>query len=71
VLSIKGWRASAAHDDGKGYIRIEREHGDFERRFSLPEGADGESIAATSGHGVLSINIPKKPAIRARRIEIQ
>ncbi|MFT5175470.1 MAG: HSP20 family protein [Gammaproteobacteria bacterium] len=70
VLSIKGRRANASQHDGGGYIRMERAHGEFERRFSLPEGADADGIAATSNHGVLSVTIPKKPAPQSRRIEI-
>ena len=71
VLSIKGTRANQSQQNAEGYARIERSHGEFERRFTLPEGADAEGIAATSNHGVLSVSIPKVPAPTPRRIEIQ
>ena len=71
VLAIKGMRSSEVGEDDAAYARIERDHGNFERRFSLPDEADSEGIAATSNHGVLSVSIPKKPTSQPRRIEIQ
>lgn len=71
VLAIKGMRSSEVGEGDAAYARIERDHGKFERRFSLPDEADSEAIAATSNHGVLSVSIPKKPASQPRRIEIQ
>ena len=70
VLSIKGRRAKVSQNDSGAYLRMERAHGAFERRFTLPEGADAAEIAATSNHGVLKVTIAKKPTPQARRIEI-
>lgn len=71
VLSIKGSRSAESEQDAGAYTRTERTHGEFERRFSLPKGADADGIAASSSHGVLSVSIPKKPEPQPRRIEIQ
>ena len=58
VLSIKGKRVAGSEQEASAYTRIERAYGEFERRFSLPKGADADGIAATSSHGVLSVIIP-------------
>jgi HSP20 family protein len=72
LLSIKGERPGEAGDaHGKGaFTRVERTCGTFNRRFSLPESADAESITASGNHGVLEIVIPKKALPTPRRITI-
>ena len=39
-------------------------------RFSLPDSANAEGIAATGKNGVLEISIPKKPETTPRRIQV-
>ena len=56
VLTIKGERA---------------ERGTFVRRFTLPENAQAEAIAAKHTNGVLEVTIPKQPKVEAKRIEVQ
>ena len=70
VLSIKGERESESKSEKDGYRRVERAHGSFHRRFSLPDTAHGEEISATGKDGVLEITIPKRAAAQARRIEV-
>ena len=71
VLSIKGERnAVGKAGDGK-YTRVERVHGGFHRSFALPDSADAEGIHATGKHGVLEIEIPKRPEAAPRKIDIQ
>ena len=53
-----------------GYERVERVSGTFLRRFTLPEGANTESIKAKQTNGVLEVTIPKAPALQPRRISI-
>ena len=55
----------------KGYRRMERRQGSFYRRFSLPETADAEKIAATGKNGVLEIVLPKLEQVKPKRIEIR
>uniref|UniRef100_A0A0C9S653 TSA: Wollemia nobilis Ref_Wollemi_Transcript_11815_733 transcribed RNA sequence n=1 Tax=Wollemia nobilis TaxID=56998 RepID=A0A0C9S653_9CONI len=52
------------------YLRIasERERGNCERKFRLPEQVDVESITAKFEDGVLSVVVPKIPSGAARRI---
>ena len=71
VLTIKGERKLETEEEGeKGYRRVERMHGTFYRRFSLPDTADAENISAKGKNGVLEIVIPKNAAVQPKRIEV-
>ena len=70
LLTIKGERNTEANDESEGYARIERKHGSFYRRFSLPDTADEEGITAVSHHGVLDISIPKAVEVQPKKIAV-
>ena len=70
VLTLKGERKAESFGEEAKATRIERNHGRFDRRFALPDGADAEGIAAPGKHGVLEITIPKKVQAAPRRIAI-
>ena len=70
MLTIKGERDSEKKTEREGYKRIEREHGVFYRRFTMPEGVDAEAINAKTTNGVLTITIPKKEQLQARKIKV-
>ena len=71
VLSISGERHAIATEEDTGVQRIERATGRFLRRFTLPETANAESVAARSANGILEVTIPKAPEIQARRITVE
>jgi HSP20 family protein len=71
VLTIKGERSSENVEEGENYRRVERQSGQFYRRFNLPDSADADKIEAKSEHGVLKITIPKQEVAVSRRIEVQ
>jgi HSP20 family protein len=71
VLTVKGERRFEKKASAEGYTRVERAHGTFLRRFTLPESADAEAIKASHVNGVLEISIPKRPQEQPRRITIQ
>ena len=71
VLTVRGERRSEKRETDNGYERVERVSGTFLRRFTLPEGADTESIKARQTNGVLEVTIPKTPAVQSRRISIE
>jgi HSP20 family protein len=50
--------------------RTERGHGQFHRRFVLPDTADGEKVNASGKNGVLTVTIPKQAKAMPRRIQI-
>jgi len=71
MLTIKGERNTQTEQDREGYKRVERVHGSFYRRFSLPDTADAEKISAKSNNGVLEVVIPKQEKVQPRRISVQ
>ncbi len=71
VLTIAGERQTEKHQEAEGVKRFERVSGKFYRRFTLPETADAESIAARSANGILEVSIPKLPEVQPRRITVE
>ena len=70
VLTIKGEKKTEAKTEEEGYKRVERTYGSFYRRFSLPDTADSEAISAKSSNGVLEIAIPKREAVKPKKINV-
>jgi HSP20 family protein len=71
VLTLKGERSEEKQEEREGYKRIERSRGSFYRRFSLPDTADGDHIAAKSSNGVLEVVIPKRELAKPRKIQVK
>lgn len=71
VLTIKGERHSENVEEKENYRRVERQSGQFYRRFTLPDSANADKIEAKSEHGVLKITIPKQEVAVSRRIEVK
>ena len=71
VLTIAGERNTEKHEDVDGMRRFERVSGRFQRRFTLPETADAEGIAAKSANGILEVSILKQPVVQPRRITVE
>lgn len=69
-LTISGKREQEKREEGERYYAYERMHGSFSRSFTLPEGVDAENIHADLKSGVLSLAIPKRPEVQARRIPL-
>jgi len=73
ILTLTGNRLEqeASKRGGEPHSRrIERGHGQFHRRFVLPDTADGEKVNATGKNGVLTVTIPKQAKAMPRRIQI-
>lgn len=70
VLTVKGEKETEAKSEDNGYRRVERVYGSFYRRFSLPDTADSEAISAKINDGVLRISIPKREAVKPKKIEV-
>jgi len=71
VITISGDRRKEAEHKEEKVHRIESFYGSFSRSFRLPEDADITAIQAESRNGVLKVRVPKKPAPRARTVEVQ
>ncbi len=72
-LRITGEKKEEAEEKEKGYHRIERSYGSFQRVLDLPEDANGDAVVARMKNGVLTVTIPRKEGARpsSRRIEVQ
>ena len=72
VLSISGEKTGerTEGDDERRYHVWERRHGSFQRSFTLPRTIKSDEITARFDAGVLTINLPKVPEAKGRRIEI-
>lgn len=71
VLTIQGSRDTESTDEKEGYKRYERVRGSFLRRFTLPDTANGDEIAAATRHGVLEVSIPKQAKPQPRKISVK
>ena len=69
-LSIAGRREQERHEQGDTFYASERSYGSFTRSFTLPEGVDGENVAADLKSGVLTLTVPKKPEVQPKKIVI-
>ncbi len=70
-LTISGKREAEKEDKSDRYYTYERTYGSFTRSFSLPDGADTGKVRAALEKGVLSISIPKKPEVQAKKIAVK
>lgn len=57
--------------DGVSVHRRERQSGNFRRAFELPAEIDLDRARATHTNGVLTLDLPKSPALQPRQIEIE
>jgi HSP20 family protein len=70
TLTISGQRKAEHEEREKGWYRIERSFGSFNRSLTLPDGVDADRIEAAFSHGVLEVRIPKPEERKPRRIAI-
>lgn len=74
TLSIHGEKKQEKKEDKENYHCVERHYGSFERRLTLPQDANTESINANFKDGVLTIDIKRqaKSAVKeAKKIEVK
>jgi HSP20 family protein len=73
VLTLAGERKQEKREDNEKLHRVERFHGSFSRRFTLPDDADEQGIRAESKDGVLVVHIPKQKVAhpQPRQIQVQ
>jgi HSP20 family protein len=70
TLTISGEREAEHEQREKGWYRIERSFGSFNRSLTLPDGVDPDRIDASFANGVLEVRIPKPEERKPRRISI-
>ncbi|HPT16856.1 MAG TPA: Hsp20/alpha crystallin family protein [Kiritimatiellia bacterium] len=69
VLTIEGWTQLEKPQGGEELGR-EFGAGRFRRDFALPDAVDPERIQARAKNGVLTVTIPKKDEVKARKIQV-
>jgi HSP20 family protein len=69
-LTISGQRTEEKRDEKDRYLSHEFSYGSFSRAFSLPKGTDPDNVRAEMKDGVLTITVPKRPEVQARRIPL-
>jgi len=70
ILSGKRETEIEEEDKEKKYHRVERSYGSYLRRFELPDTVDAEAVAAKFREGVLTISLPKVPAVEPKQVEV-
>ncbi|MBJ6723447.1 Hsp20/alpha crystallin family protein [Geomesophilobacter sediminis] len=65
-ITISGHRDSEEKVERKNYLRLERSHGSFTRRFDLPVETLVDKARATFKDGILEVRIPKSEHAQER-----
>ena len=71
VLSIEGERHQEKEEKGKKFHKIEREYGQFLRRFALPNEVDAGKVQAEFKDGVLNVHLPKSAHATPKAVEVK
>ena len=71
LLSIEGERKQEKEEKGKKFHRVERQYGQFVRRFALPTEVDSAKVQAEFKDGVLNVRLPKSASAKPRSIDIK
>src|SRR5215216_6662116 len=69
-LTISGQREAEHEQHERGWYRIERAFGSFNRSLTLPDGVDPDRIEASFSHGGLQGRIPRPEERKPRRIAL-
>lgn len=70
LLTIKGEFKSEEKTEKRNYLRQERRFGAFCRQVGLPVGVNSDKAKATFENGVLSLELPKVEAVKAKTVKI-
>ncbi len=70
-LTVSGKREEEKRAEDERYYSSERNYGSFSRSFTLPSGIDADHVSADLKNGVLTVVLPKKPEVQAKKIELK
>jgi HSP20 family protein len=71
IVTIKGERTYEEKQKEKGYRRIERGYGRFQRAFRLPQNVEAGKVEAHFANGVLTVQVPKPAEAKPRQVEVK
>ena len=69
TLTIRGHRPDPGCQPDC-YVRLERGHGQFVRRFTFPGALAVDAVEADFSNGILTVTLPKAALARGRRVEV-
>jgi HSP20 family protein len=69
-LTVSGKREEEQRREDDRFFAYERSYGAFSRSFVMPEGTDLDQLKADLKDGVLTVTVPKKAEVQARRVPI-
>src|ERR1041385_752836 len=69
ILTIEGERKQETEEKAKKFHRVERQYGQFVRRFTLPDEIDAANVHAEFKDGVLNIRLPKSANGKPKSID--
>ena len=70
-LVISATRVDEKREENGHYIHSERREGSYQRRFTLPDYTEKETISAKHENGVLTVSIGKKPQAQPQKIAVE
>ena len=69
ILTVRGEKREERKEKCSYHV-WERSYGSFERRLTVPQSVQVDSIQAEFDNGILTVRMPKAPNAKSRRIEI-
>ena len=69
TLTIRGYRPEPGCEPAC-FVRLERGHGQFVRRFSFPGPLAVDAVQADFKDGILTVTLPKAAEAAGRRVEV-
>jgi HSP20 family protein len=70
IRAERGGESTEKNDETSKVLRTERFNGSYARGFSLPQELDNDGASAKYEQGVLTLNLPKKAQVSAKRLAI-
>lgn len=70
VLTVTGNRTYEQSEGSQERVMLGRAYGSFRRSFALPEGIDDAHLSAHLQDGVLTVEVPRQPRAKPRKVEI-
>ncbi|MBS1632673.1 MAG: Hsp20/alpha crystallin family protein, partial [Bacteroidetes bacterium] len=71
ILTISAEKKNEIKDENEKQVRKEYSYRSFNRSFTIDEQIDSNNIEANYVNGVLTLNLPKKVAVKAPVTEIK
>jgi HSP20 family protein len=71
TLTVSGERKQESEVREGESFRSERSFGKFHRSITMPTKVDAEKIKASYKDGILTVELPKSPEVKAKQIEVK